>query len=470
MKKNVRILLVNPPASDIYGPMRSPVQLHMGLAYLAAMLLQEEVRVVDMEAQRLTLDDFVALIRAERFDLFGCTVTTPLLFTAFDLAAAVKRYSPQTRVVFGGTHPTILPREVLRNPAVDMVVRGEGEETLRELVDCLKAGGSYAGVRGLSYKDETGGIVENEARPLLTDLDRLPFPARHLFSVTHYTYPDALYRRTAPIMTSRGCPGRCSYCMSHRVCGRVFRAHSALRVADEIEQLVRRYGIREIHVWDDNFTTDRQRVFAIRDEIQRRKLKVCFAFPNGIRADFLSREVLTALKEMGTYSLAIGVESGSQEVLDAAHKGTHIARLKEVFALARELRLELWGFFMIGLPAETPDSIRQTISFAQELDPDIAKFHILKPYPGSEVYDFLLSKDAILTRDYRRFGIHTPPIHRLPGLTPEELLAWQHRAYRSFYLRPSKIVREFLRMRSLNRFRLNMQAAWGLAKMLLRGR
>jgi len=268
------------------------------------------------------------------------------------------------------------------------------------------------------------------------------------------------------MVTSRGCPGMCTYCNAHSIFKRVFRARSAKNVVDELELLVNSMNIREIHVWDDNFVTDRKRVFEIRDEIKKRNISVKIAFPNGIRADFLDEALMRALKEMGSYSIAIGVESASEEVLKKARKGIKLEKIEEVFRIAKKLKLETWAFFIIGLPGETVETIKKTIAFAKKINPDIAKFHILKPYPGTEVYDTLKSLNFILTEDYDKFGIHTPPVHRLENLSPDDMLLWQKKAYKTFYLRPSKIVNQAFRIKTLNRLKLNFEAGAGLLKTL----
>ena len=463
-KEKLNILLINPPQSEAYGRLRAPRQMHMGLAYLASLVQENNVKILDMDAEKIDCQKFPDIISNEKFDIVGITVTTPVFLSSLKLAQLVKSYSPGTLVVFGGVHPTIRPQEVLNSDSVDLVVKGEGEITFKEIVDCLKQDRGFLTVAGIAYK-ENGIIKETPPRPLITDLDTLPFPARHLFKNRQYTYPDSLYKATAPIITSRGCPGVCTFCTSHNIFGRKFRTRGAKNVADEIELLVKQWKIKEIHIWDDNFTAIKQRVFEIKDEILKKNLKVKFAFPNGIRADSLDREILEALSKMGTYSLAIGVESGSQEVLDRCRKGIRLEEVEKIFGLAKEMHFETWAFFMIGLPRDNPDTIKQTIDFAKKIDPDVAKFHILKPYPGSEVYDYLRAKNYILSEDYNQFGIHTPAVHRLEGLGPSDIAQWQRRAYVSFYFRPKKILKEILRLKTFNRFILNLQAAQGLLKM-----
>ena len=215
---------------------------------------------------------------------------------------------------------------------------------------------------------------------------------------------------------------------------------------------------------DDNFVTVRKRVFEIRDELRRRKLRVAFAFPNGVRADYLDAEVLQALKDMGTYSISFGVESGNQDILNRAKKTIDLKQVESAFAMAKRLKIETWALLMLGLPGETPQTIQQTIDFVNKLDPDVAKFHTVKPFPGTELYDELKSRGLLLSDNYDDFGIHTPPVHRLEGLSPEEMLAWQKKAYRDFYFTPRRILRQVLRIKSWNRLVLNLKAGWSVFK------
>lgn len=226
--------------------------------------------------------------------------------------------------------------------------------------------------------------------------------------------------------------------------------------------LVNKYGAKEVHMDDDNFTTNPKRVFMIRDEIIKRGIKVKFAFPNGLRADFVDYEILKALKEMGAYSVAFGVESGSQRILDNIKKGITLKRVEQSFELARRVGLEIWGFFMLGLPGEDETTILETIRFAKKLNPDIAKFHLLKPYPGSEIFNEFLKQGLITDMNYVHYGIHTRPVHRLPNLTEDDLLRWQKKAYRTFYFHPSKIITLIIRLKSWNRIKLNISTGISL--------
>ena len=463
----MKILLINPTDAAVYGKMESPEHPHMGLAYIAAVLELEGhvVSILDMHAENVATEGLSGLFKEKKIDFVGITATTPIIHIALVIAEKIKSIC-SAKIVLGGVHPTLMPKECLSNEAVDYVVKGEGEYTIVELVKHVEDNTVPENVRGLLFKDANGDIIENEDRCAISDLDALPVPARHLIKNQKYTYPDALFSPAFPIITSRGCPGKCTFCSAAFLHGRKFRFRSAESVVDEIEMLIKDYGAKEIHVWDDNFVTNKKRVFAIRDEFKKRQLNITLSFPNGVRVDSINEDILSALKDMGTYSLGFGVESGSQEILDKVQKNITFEKIEKAFALAKKFKFEIWAFFLLGLPGETPATIQQTIDYAIKLDPDVAKFHLLKPYPKTAVYEELMEKNLILDNDYRHYGIHTAPVHRLVDLSAEELLEWQKRAYRKFYFRPSKIIKQILRIKSFNRFKLNFSPALALLKQI----
>lgn len=458
---------MSPPQQNSYGKWKAPKQIPLGLAYLASAVPEENVSILDMEADGISPEHFAKNLHRGEYDLIGISVVTPTVFAALELARIIKSISPETIVICGGVHPTILPEDFLKTGNVDLVVKGEGENTFREIVSILKYGSNdFSVVTGVLFT-RNGQVIENPSRSLIEDLDVLNYPSRDLLRCKSYSFPDTLYKSAFPIITSRGCPGLCNYCMSHKIHSRKFRARSAENVVDEMEMLVKDLKAREIHIWDDNFATDKDRVFAIRDEIIRRNLKVKIAFPHGIRADFLDFEVISALKEMGTYSIGIGIESGCQRILDLTGKGIDLRQIEASIRIARKIGLEVWAFFILGLPGENAASILETIEFAKKTDPDIAKFHILTPFPGSEIYDYLKKRDLILTDDYSQYSFHTPPVHRLEEMEPSDLLRWQRKAYRRFFFRPKKIFQHILRIKTLYRLTLNLKIGFGMIRMIL---
>ena len=464
----MKILLVVPSHSKTYGAFKAPDHPSLGLAYLGAVLEKRGhvVSIIDIDADRVKEEDFISNLRRENYGLVGMTTTTPTFSQSVYLSRIIKANS-SALTALGGIHATMLPEETMKFDTVDFVIKGEGERTIVELVDCLEGHSKLESVDGIYYRQD-GRVQKNKDRELISDLDQIPFPARHLHNSQNYTYPDTLATPVFPIITSRGCPARCTYCASNHIFKRKLRTRKPKNIVDEIEFLVNEFKAKEIHIWDDNFTLIKSRVLQITDEIKKRKLKLNFAFPNGLRVDCVDREILEALKEMGTYSIAFGVESGSQETLDRIKKGIKLERIEKVFKMAREMGIETWAFFIIGLPGENAAKIKKTIEFAKKISPDIAKFHILKPFPGTEVYDELLKDNLILDRNFDNYGIHTSPVHKLKDLTVEEIRTWQKRAYRDFYLRPSILLRQARRLKSINRIKLNLAAGADLLKSITR--
>lgn len=315
--------------------------MNMGIAYLAAAIEDmAEVTVIDIDGQKVSVDKYKENISKNVYDIVAFTVTTPTFYNSVELAKITKEILPNSLIIFGGYHPTLKPLEVISLPEVDITVVGQGEETLIDIVrvyiqnDKIRRQSldNLREIPGILFKNN-GTVIQNPLRlsEPIDYLDKLKFPARHLFKNIEYSYPDALYPKVGTMITSRGCPGRCTYCNAHNMYNRKIRFRSAKNVVDEIEQLIAE-GYQEIAIWDDNFVTNRKRVFQIRDEIKSRGISIPISFPGGVRADYLDSEVIHALKEMGTYSLAIGVESGNQIILDNVKKGIKLEQIEEAVA------------------------------------------------------------------------------------------------------------------------------------------
>ncbi len=470
----MHVLLIQPSqfkdeVSLLYGGIGTIEQPPMGLAMLAAVLLEDgfAVEIIAVDAEHAGIDAILAAIDRHDTRLVGMSVTTPVFHNAVRLAEAIKAQRPEVKMCLGGYHASTEPLSCLEPAAIDFVVKGEGERTVVELARAVMQGGGpelMRAVNGLYYKSD-GQIMANPERELIADLDSLPLPARRLFKRQDYTYPDTKFFPAFPVYTSRGCPGKCTFCQQQVITGRRLRVRSPSKVADEVEHLVSEFHAREIHIWDDMFTMNKKRVFQMRDEFRRRNINVALAFTAGIRVDTASREVLEAMKEMGGYAVAFGVESGAQEILDRAQKHIRLDQVRRAVAEAKAVGLETWCFFMLGLLGDTRDTIERTIDFAIELDPDVAKFHILKPYPGSEIHRQMKEKNLILDYDYDKYGIHTYPVHRTEELSPEDIFQYQRLAYRRFFFRPKIILRHLGRLNSWTRVKNNVGIGWGLFRL-----
>jgi anaerobic magnesium-protoporphyrin IX monomethyl ester cyclase len=449
----VRILLVS-PISKVWS---SRKHIPLGLGYLAAVLERagHEVGIYDAAVEEEPLTD---VLEREKSDVVGISSTTPLINEAWEVARRAREHGAVT--ILGGAHLTIMPDESLQRPEVDLVVRGEGEDTIVEIMGILEAPEHNTGERrfrrevwgqvaGLSFRDEKGQIVHNPPRPLRRDLDDIPFPAHHLFKVERYSNLQPLTdgldpkARAYTIVTSRGCPYNCIYC-SKAITGRTWRPRSPQNVVAEWRWLVRELGATEIGVTDDVMTLDLERAKTIcRLLIDEGLNTVPWITIHGIKAGDTDQELFYLMKKAGCKRVGFGVESGNQRVLDYIKKRQTIEEVREAFAGAKRAGLETMGFFIFGLPTETEETMEDTIRLALELDPELANFMIAAPFPGTELYDLIVREGHLFSHDWRAFAIHDEKARfEMPDLSAELVERKWHEAYRRFYLRPGRIWRK----------------------------
>lgn len=468
----MNVLLIKPPHKEVYKDFKSVATEYppLGLAYIAAVLEKNgfTVKITDMPVEGVSENQLVSILKEFKPSIAGITATTPTIGYSLKLAALCKKELPDILIVIGGPHASAIPEQVLADRNVDFVIHGEGEYSFLELAEALKDGKEFNNILGISYKED-GKIKNNPARPFIENLDELPFPARHLLPMKKYFYVDAKAWPMTTIFTSRGCPGRCTYCSAHLIFGRGFRARSAKNVVDEIEQLVKE-GFMEIHFLDDTFTLERDRVIEICDEIKKRSLKFLWCCPNGVRVNMVDMELLKRMKEAGCYSLAFGFESGNQQILNKIKKGITLEQSKNAIRLAKAAGMETWGFFMMGLPGDTEQTVRDTIDFAKELDPDIAKFHITIPLPGTELFELWKKEGVIKTEDWDKYGIHASEVSELPSISSEKLKEFNRQAYKEFYMRPKYFVRYIKRINSLTRLNNSLRGGIAIIKYALSGK
>ncbi len=464
----MRVLLVAPRVQLPIDTRSSPP---LGLAYLAAISERrgDEVRVYDGNVERESLE---AVVEAFRPHVVGISANTIQVQSAWRDAALVRARS-DAAVVLGGPHPSILPGESLQQHGVDFVVRGEGEETWAELCAAIEGAPRESwpdrvrAIAGLSYRAPEGPCHNPERAPI-QDLDRLPFPAYRYFRIERYTnlQPtlDARKGPSYPILTSRGCPYQCSYCC--QIGPRRWRARSPENVVAEWRWLVRELGAREIGVLDDSFNIDRERVLRICELLVKEGLnRVPWIMINGMRANLVDEELLRRMREAGCIRTAFGVESGNQRILDEVI-GKHLTleQVRAAFRAARAVGMETIGFFIIGLPGETEETIEDTIRFACELDPLVANFSMAMPFPGTRMHATVMEKGRLLVKDYDDYAFFEGrAAFEMPGL-PRELVErkWKE-AYRRFYFRPRRILRQLGRWSTYRDLPRVVRVAWRTA-------
>lgn len=410
----------------------------LGLAYLAAVLEREghEIKIFDFSLDPHTsLEDDVQAVCTFDPHLVGITAMTSVYHSALETATLLKAYLGRP-IVIGGPHATVYPERVLaESPVIDYVVRGEGEETIQELVHALCGNGDLSAVRGLTYKIR-GEILSNPDRPLITDLDALPFPARHLFDLKRYGLRTPEGQPMATILSSRGCPYHCSYCFKGIV-GRTYRQRSPENIIAEIKQVIAQYGIRNFYFIDDLFTIDQRRLEAITEQLIREQLDIRWQCLG--RVDRVNAEILRKMYEAGCRRIHFGIESGNEEVLRRIGKGIKPEQVRQAVRWAQEAGIHVKGYFMLGLPGDTEETMQQTVDFAVELNLDDAMFSLTTPFPGTRLWDELVKKkpETEYNQDFTRAYYYTDPDEELvPFLNVSEvpdavLSQWIHKAYRA---------------------------------------
>jgi len=449
----MRILLIKPSTRRLYGNMyRSAILEPLGLEYIASVLLKKnyDVKILDLEAEQIDDKNLVRILKKDPFDVIGFTMPTPLIREVKHLINVIKSGLPDTTFIVGGPHPSSLPEHSLNYTGADISIVGEGEETVVELMQTLDSEKSLDKVRGICFKNN-GEKTTTEPRPLIDDLDKIPFPARNLLRREQYWHvytskkKDEFY---GSIMSTRGCPNQCIFCSSKRIFGSKFRMRSVGNVCDEIEEMIQRFKIKWIYFLDDCFTLNMNRAADICREIIERKLK--FKWFAETRVNTVNLELLRLMRKAGCEMITYGIESGDPRVLKVIRKGITVEQVKIAFKNSHKVGIRTRANFMIGHPTETREEILQTITLAKQIKPYDSGFYITLPIPGSKLYEMSLEQGVLEEDDYENLMWYGEPKTTLANVSLRELKELQKRAYREFYLRPSFIINKLLNIRSVD--------------------
>lgn len=425
-----RILLICPPMTvrgkDTTTPGAIPP---LGLASVAAYLEnhQFDVKILDTVAEGQNI-----VIKGKNKIRVGLTpkqiadkisyyqpqiVGISSMFTVYapdahDVAKIVKNINPKTLVVFGGSHASILSKSVLSDKNVDLVVIGEGEETMLEIATKFEKGENTSNITGTVSRDKNNTIVRQPARPHIVDLDSLPPPARHLLPMDIYLNNSRdistsfAYRSpSTPVITSRGCPGNCIYCAVPGIWGRTWRPYSAKRVVDEIEFLVKRYGVREVQFLDDNISVNKKRLEDICEDLIKRKLDIKWTTPNGIAIWTLDKPLLQKMKASGCYRLTFGIETGHPDTQKFIRKYLNLDKASQIMKTASDLGIWIFSTYIIGFPYETEKSIKTTFDYAIKSYSDFVVFILLMPFPCTDVTQIMLDEKILKSSQLKQSKI-----------------------------------------------------------------
>ena len=422
----------------------------LGMAYVTAYLRQNNLKAELIDGLKENLDNSQLALRCSVADIVGIFCMSDYFYNVIDLVKKLKTLGKT--VIIGGPHATVMAKETLQYTEADYCIVGEGEKTMLELVLALKNNKDTTGIPGV-YARSTVNFI---ARPFFNNLDEIPFPAWD--AIDPSTYPLAPHGAVvrafpvAPVTSSRGCPFSCSFCASPRIWNSQIRYRSAKNVVDEIELLVNKYGVKEIHFEDDNLTLKRSHIQTICEEILRRNIKVHWATPNGIRVDTVSEELLKLMKKSGCYSVAFGIESGSQEILNNIEKKTNLKVMRSAIEMAHKVGLITQAFIIFGLPGETPATIQTTLNFALSLPLHKAQFLLLDVLPGSRLWDSFDQRGI----EYFKKRSYQEPGFIPEGLTAEYLIKVRAQAFRRFHFRPRQMY-TFLSMLKINQIKFIVQ-------------
>lgn len=442
----MKILLIQPPARRLEH--ESIVVPPLGLAYLAAMLEAKgyDVRILDAFALRQSWGYFEEAVKAAGADIIGMGGMTPVIDNTYRALKICRKYCKY--LVVGGPHVTIFKESILKEvPEADFAVYGEGEETFLELVDSLNSKSKVSGIAGTVSRHNV-----NPSRPLIQDLDKLPFPSRHLLPNNRYKYIFAKRKTVTTMFTSRGCPYQCIFC-DKSVFGSKCRLRSAENVLTEIGEIIERFKDISIVFYDDLFTLDKERVIRICTGILERGFK--FDWKCEGRVDRIDEEMLGWMKKAGCSMIAYGVESGNQAGIDYLKKNTKIEDIRNAFSLTHKRGIESMAYFILGIPVETYEDERRTIEFAKEINPDYAQFSVLSPFPGTELY-----RNSIREGSCRETGVSNPADKDLkkPAVfsrnwDEKTLNSIMLEAHKSFYFRPKYLIKRLTLIRGMSDFK-----------------
>lgn len=470
--KSIKTLLINPPVSieQLYGRFAkggSDIP-PLSLCYIASYLLKfnKEVQILDSAKLRLSLEQILGQIKIQKPDIVGFHACTPYINTVQRLAESIKVHFPDILVIAGGPHFFGEPEIDYHLSSLDLIVIGEGEKTTVEIVDGLEKSegkeaflNTFAGkINGVVFK-KADKIMQTSPRELIADIDTIPRPARHLLLPLNTYKVSAVQYKHEPstgVLTSRGCPFRCTFCVCSLSRQKV-RFHSIKYVIDEVDELIAKYGIRDITFIDDVLTIKKTRTLQLCAELTKRKDKLVWSC--NIRVGLIDKETLRVMKDSGCWMVLVGIESANPQILENINKDMDLEKAIQISQWCKELGLHLHPNFIIGHPGETVATIDETINFARKLYSHFPLFTIMTPFPGTALWKDAAKYGTLTTSNFDDFTLGTEkPVFIPHGLTADILVKKRNEAYRKCYLNPAMIFRHLKSLKSPSDFKRYLKA------------
>ncbi len=419
----------------------------LGVLYCAGVLKNNDVdvSVLDQAAKGLSSEQVLKWVRKEDPDILGFSVLITSYNEALNLAKRAKETNPNLLIVFGNYHPTFNAERILKkHPFVDVVVRGEAEQTVLGLTDCMSRRHSLKEVAGLTFRNKNH-VTSTPDAPLMRNIEALPIPDRDLIGVEYASEIFGIKvatRKFTSIISSRGCPFRCSFCGCRKFARGVWRPRSVENIMEELLFLYSK-GFRQFLFVDDNFTLNLRRVQKLCREIKKERLDIEWFCDS--RVDNCQYEVFKDMVNAGCRLLYFGVESANQRILNYFNKGITPDQTRKAVKSARKAGIDIIvGSFIVGAPDETRKEIENTLKFAYELDIDVPQLNILSAFPGTDSWNDLVAKGFIDEEKHWEHGVYVAQVssHAVPF---DEIKRMIYEYFRTFYLRPEKLLDETLR-------------------------
>lgn len=436
----LKVLLVEHP-KKLWPLFGNGVAQPIHLAYLAAVLEENEIDVdiLDCTALGYGWEQYERVLEKVSPDIVGVSGITPFLSAAIRTVRIAKKVNSRITTVVGGTHFTLNARQsLMKHPEIDYVVIGEGEITLLELVRALDERLSRSKVKGIAFRDGKRIRVTPE-RPLIEDLDSLPIPAYHKLPMDKYRFV-VWGPEICTMSSSRGCPFRCRFCTEQRIWRNRWRGRSAVKLVDEMELLRRKYQVKIIWFGDDCFNLNRKRNEQFLTELEQRDLDIKWFIETRVDTLLRDADLVPRMARLGLFHVLLGVESSSEFDLKYLKKNFSLGQTKKAVALLKQHDILAHTNFIVGLPHDTKNSIQRTIAFAKSLDPHVVIFVPLTPFPGTELYDEIVSAGLLKETDFANFDFITP-IASTNSLSRKQLQREIMKGYVQFYARPTKFIR-----------------------------
>lgn len=441
-----KCLLIDPPdhTPDIFKGKKAPTATEMhevypplGLAYIAATLLRNGVvvRLIEARTRGLSHEEVIERIEKDGPQFVGITAITSRVNSALYLSKKVKEIDPNIKVILGGPHIHFEHKTIINNESVDFCVRGEGEITALDLINCLVKGSDLSEIKGITFK-RGNDVIVNPPRTFIKDLDTFAFPARELMHNPAYRGLWTEGQTFSSVLATRGCPFHCAFCAAPAIWGRKHRRRSVENVLDELDEIYQKFGVRYVRFVDDLLIVDKKWTIDLCRGIIERGLTDLIWACDG-RVGLMSEELLNEMKNAGCRVIFYGIEFGSQKILDFCQKGFTIKQVRETIDMTAKVGISSYGYFMMGYPTETVETIEDTINLAKDLalnnGMDSAGFSIVTPFPGTALFEYCRVNDMLRTTDWSQYSYQLKKgVIKLRNVTDEKLNELYERAIDEF--------------------------------------